>query len=429
MKKPGRPIRHFLRSLSASPVRPFPVRRIFGLLFILCRLGLPVPFLSAVDVGLVLDVTPGYEGRNGFESPDGDNITVTGTLRPWFSMPLGAASELYLSAGLSLEYRDRESTLVPELYHTEFTFHFGQGSSLSAGRLRYADPLGFIAEGLFDGAAWETAAWGGVFSAGAYYTGFLYKRTAYITVSQDELDSYNVKPEYGSLWENYFAPRRVLTALDYTRLLGETVRLSLALLGQFDLNGRETYYSSEYLTAAITVPFKNNLVFDAGGVVELIETSGEDLLLGIAGKLGLSWMPPTAIHDRLYIGGRYSSGKYAGSLTEFRPLTTEPQGQVLRAKFSGLSILETGYTGRLWKTLALDLSFAYFIRNDLGTFKAAFVERPGYFLGGEAFAQFIWRPVSDLSFNLGGGVFLPGLGNAGSGIMWLVNLNIVVALL
>jgi hypothetical protein len=49
-------------------------------------------------------------------------------------------------------------------------------------------------------------------------------------------------------------------------------------------------------------------------------------------------------------------------------------------------------------------------------------------LGGEAYAQLIWSPLSDVSFKLGGGAFFPGLGdtNPDATPRWQVQLNMVL---
>jgi hypothetical protein len=398
--------------------------------FLLCAAGWHAG-LGAKDFGLIIDQTPGYESSEGFDNPGLEKFTLNGTVRPWFSTPLGEKADLYLSAGASIRYEKKEFTLAPEIFHTEFTFRPNEGQALKVGRIYYADPLGFIAEGLFDGLSWETPLGTGDFSVGAYYTGFLYKRDAYITLSKDELASYDAPLEYGDFLGSYFAPRRALAAVGYSNLLGESLRFNLALLGQIDLRGAQDYYTSEYLVFKFTLPYKSIFVFDAGGTAELIETSGQGVQVSFAGELNFAWMPPTPLQDRVSLGARYSAGAWDGiPLAEFRPLTTESQGRVLRAKLSGLSVIEAGYRARLNTALALDLGLAYFIQNDLGSYQGIFASTEAYFLGGEAYAQLIWSPLADFSFTLGGGAFLPVLGNTspGSKPLWLVNLNIIFAL-
>jgi hypothetical protein len=357
-----------------------------------------------------------------------EKANFSAAIRPWFSTPLGERSKLYLSAGALLNYEEKESTIVPELYHTEFTFRPQASQSLGVGRMFYTDPLGFIAEGQFDGIAWESPAWKGRISLGAYYTGLLYKKTAYITITDDELASYYAELDYSNFSDTYFAPKRTLVSLAYTMLLEDSARLTMALLGNFDFNGNESYYHSEYLIAKISVPFSNDFVFDAGGTVEFIETTGESMQFGLAGLLQLSWMLPTAIQDRLSLGARYASGRRNASLAEFRPLTTEAQGEVLRAKISGLTIIETDYTVRLHNSFALELTASYFIRNDLSTYPG---EEDKYLLGAEGFSRVIWNPLSDMRFELGGGVFLPQWGNVNTSAktQWLVSVNLIMALL
>jgi hypothetical protein len=55
----------------------------------------------------------------------------------------------------------------------------------------------------------------------------------------------------------------------------------------------------------------------------------------------------------------------------------------------------------------------------------------GYFIGNEFFARLLWSPASDLQINLGGGLFMPSLGNAvpNAGNFWRVELNAVFSLL
>jgi hypothetical protein len=386
------------------------------------------PALAAYDLGLVISTVPSVESPEGF-SDWGTRLSAD--IKPWFSTSWGAGVELYVSPGLSIKYNGLNYNSAPELYRAELSFRLPQRQTLKVGRIPYADPLGFIARGFFDGAAYERSGRGD-FSFGAYYTGLLYKKTAVITVSQEELDSYRGPLDYDDFAGTYFAPSRALIQTGYSGLWGENLRYHLALLSQIDLNGRREYYSAEYLTGKIVLPYKNLFLLETGGAVQIIQTSGRDTQLGLAGELSFSWMPPGALQDRLLLTARYASGRFGNSvLAEFRPLTSEPQGRVLRAKLSGLTIVETGYTARLMETLSLDLRAAYLFQNDRASYQGTFASTTDYFLGGEVFAQLVFSPLSDLQFNLGGGMFFPGLGNTQPDAkpLGLVSLNIILAVL
>jgi hypothetical protein len=403
----------------------------FALTTFFLLLGTSGTSLFAIDYGLVLDAAVNYGSAEGLANPGIEKLDFSGILRPWVDIPLNENMDLHISAGFSLKYEQEEMAAAPELYHTEFTWRPREAQYLGIGRLYYCDPLEFIAEGFFDGAAWASPLGNGELSLGAYYTGLLYKKTANITVTDDELASYSSKLAYGDFADSYFAPKRILGIAGYSMILGDDLRLNFALLGQFDLNGNEEYYSSEYFVVRAVYPL-GDFILEAGGTAEIIETSGESVLFGLVGVLGASWKLPGSLQDQLSLRGRYASGRWGNSaMAEFRPLTTETQGQVLRAKFSGLTIIEAEYIARLHKTFALDLSAAYFIQNDLGTYQGYFASATDYLLGADVYAQFIWNPVSDLRCGLGGGAFLPGLGNTSSDSkpLWRINLSITTTVL
>jgi hypothetical protein len=78
------------------------------------------------------------------------------------------------------------------------------------GRMMYADPLGYIANGLFDGVKFTFYTDAGNFSAEAWNTGLLYKKCVKIEMTDDEWIVNNTPLDYGNFMDSYFAPRRVL---------------------------------------------------------------------------------------------------------------------------------------------------------------------------------------------------------------------------
>ena len=386
-----------------------------------CILLVTLPRLWAVDFGLLLDQTAGFGGYGSDTSFD-----YSGILIPRFSALLGDNGDLFISAGLRAEYQD-EFVLLPELLRTELVYRFGD-AELRAGRMQYSDPLGFIAEGLFDGARFSMDTDLGTFSIGVWYTGLLYKKRANITMTAKESQANFVKLNYSDFCNTYFAPQRVFSALDWEHpLIAELFRVNAGVLGQFDLSG-ENKLHSQYFSARVTAPV-SAFVISLGGCLELVEAENKDIGIGLAGELAAAWILPTVFSSRLSFLGRFSGGAADNSsITAFLPLTTQNQGEILKAKLSGLSMLSLDYTARILPSLSASLAASYFIRSDLGTYVGFGTE--GYFLGPEFFGRLLWGPVSDLQMSLGGGVFIPALGNAapGADMLWRVELGVIVSL-
>lgn len=394
-----------------------------NLLLFVCILSLFSLSLWAKDFGLILDQSAGYGGSDGEKEFD-----YSGALIPWFSSPAGANGNVYLSASVMADYKNDEMTIIPELLRTEFTWNFN-GGEFTFGRMRYADPLGFIASGLFDGAGVSLDLGGGSLSVGTWYTGLQYKERAYITMTDAEQESYNADFDFKNFSNTYFAPRRVVSTLGWEHQgLAEIVQLKLAVINQIDLV-KDNKLNSQYAAAKLSVPF-NAFVFDLGGCVELIEFSDETKI-ALAGVFGVSWTPPSA---RLSLSGRYSGGvAQNGSLTAFLPLSTTYQGEILKSKLSGLSVFSLDYLRRFHKTFSAGLAASCFLRSDLGTYSGYPLSEDagdGYVLGTELFGRIFWSPVSDIQINIGGGAFLPSFGNVAkdAAALWRVEINVILAL-
>ena len=389
-----------------------------------------VPFFAgaaaAFDFGVLLDQTVGVEGIGGEAALD-----YSASLIPWFSMPLGEEGDVFVSAGLTAGYEDEKGFFVPELLRAEFSWRFSNALRLSAGRLSYADPLDFVIDGLFDGAQVFYSVGMGTFNAGFLYSGLIYKKTVKITMTGADFDSFYDTRQYAS-------SRRVLMVAGWEHpALMELVRLRASVTGQFDLNSRDTAYHSQYLTVKAGIPLER-FAFELGGALETAQVAAQDereFGLAFAGEIGASWQPPAAFESQLSFNGRFASGRTeSGSIFAFVPVTTLEQGAVLKARLSGLSALNLDYTARFRPDLSSSLGLTYFVRSDLATYMGypwgGQADNEGYFLGGELLGRVIWSPVSDLRLNLGGGVFLPAMGNVAPEAkpLWRIDLNLIIAL-
>ena len=393
---------------------------------LLTFLLLPLFSLSAWDIGLNLTNTASYEDHGGGEVLD--NVQFIGSAIPWFSTFVGSDGDFFISAGISAEYANEEWSFIPELLRTELILRFGGDNELIMGRTQYADPLGFVLNGLLDGASFSTDIGASTLSIGAWYTGFLYKKNINITMTEEELGSFDAELDFSDFANTYFAPKRLIAAADWQHPgISESIRLKLALIGQFDLSDDEDL-NSQYFIAKLGIPV-SNFVFDLGGVAGMAQNAGNTQIF-FAGEGGIGIALPTAFHDRLWFGFRYSSPMIDDSFVAFIPITTESQGNILKAKLSGISTININYTARLAQSFSLSLDSLYFILNDLVSYQGLPSGRDGYFLGNEFYAQAVWSPVSDLQLKLGGGAFLPMLGNAdpNSDTLWRIELNLIYAL-
>ena len=371
-----------------------------SLLIVSCSL------LPGLEFGLLLDQNVDYS-RIG----DDTFFNYMGILIPQATWLFGETGELFVSAGLN--YQNDPWGFVPELLEAR-VFWRSRITDFTFGRMAYDDPLGYVASGLFDGGQVSFDTEAGTFSAGAWYTGLLYKRRASIEMTETEFANNNLPLDYNDFFNTYFAPRRLLWALDWGHMgLGERVLTRFSLLGQFDLTDEDLH--SQYLVGKMIIP-AGAFGFNLGGCFQLIQQGGE-MYRAFSAEAGAAW---TGSFHGLSLLGRYSSG-YGDTLNAFVPFTAQTHGYVLQPGFSGLSIFSLDYTARLHRTFSLGLSTSYFMLTSSGLDDRR--------LGGEIFGGLYWSPVSDISINLGGGAFLPSLGNVApdDDVYWRVELNAVIS--
>jgi hypothetical protein len=376
------------------------------------------------DYGLNLRSLPVFGGGDGHDR----YVEYTGTAVPWFAAPLGEQGDIYLSGGISAEYLEAAWKPVPELYRFELSYRFGSGPRLEAGRLLYREPLNLVFNGLFDGLALGFDAGKTRFSAGAFYTGLVYKRTACITMSPGDYEAYYDQ-------DVYFASRRLVFSLGWeiSSLLNTDTKLALGMAGQLDLNDRDDKVHSQYALAGFTIPFfDNNMNAELGTALGMIEEDSRDAGFCFALSAGLAWLPPKGPRDRLSLGAVFSSGAWNGRVRAFLPIHTIIQGKTLRPKLSGLAIVKGEYTARIHESLSAEVSAAYFFRTDSSTYNDPGLDGASLspLLGAEIYGGLTWAPVSDISFILGGGAFFPQLGEAFAAdapLRWRVSLETILS--
>lgn len=372
-------------------------------------------FVSAWEFGMFLNQEAGRGGTGN----DGNFDYTIGAV-PRVTSLLDDRTDFIVSAGFELNYNNGWKG-TGELLRTGFLFRFNNWA-LEIGRMHHSDPLGFAAAGLFDGLKAFYYSDAGTFSAGAWYTGLLYKKRTSIEMTPKESEDYNDSGVY-------FSPRRFLTALGWEHL-GWDVHIRAGVMGQFDLSEEERLHS-QYAVVKLSLPLKV-VSFDLGGCFELLQNDGE-MGTAFAAEAGIAVTPATEVRHRVSLLARYFSGDREGRADAFLPFTGENQWNIFRVKYSGLSIIALDYAIRLNQDFSAGLSSAYYIRNDLVTYKGypfPGEESEGYALGNEFFMKLMWGPASDLQASFGAGVFLPSMGDAapGADYSWRLALNVVFSI-
>ncbi|GHV72075.1 hypothetical protein AGMMS49928_27410 [Spirochaetia bacterium] len=397
-------------------------------------LFLPVAFFSismvfAADFGVTINQNPEFTG-----SGSDTDFNYSGGIGPWLSASLNEKLDLYLSGSLYMQYKGEEWKFIPELNRFSLSWSPKDGVFLDAGRIRYSDPLGLVATGLFDGVSGSFGLASTRLSVGAYYTGFLYKDTADIYMTADDYTKSNKVLEYSDFGATYFASRRILASVcwDVPSIFASPHALNINGIAQFDLNGRDDALHSQYIDMQFIFSPISSLNFTLGAIVGIAESKGNDTELSLAGLINADWQPPTAVHDVFTLGVRWGSGRVNDSIGPFRPITTIREGNVLDASLPGIIVFNAGYMIRPVQSLSTGLEGRYFLRSDLVTFSHAYLkggdERA---IGGEFYGSITWVPVVDVSVVFGGGAFFPGMGNAlasDAPLQWKLSMAFVLSL-
>jgi len=385
--------------------------------------------LWAYDFDLGLNFYNGYGNLNIEENEYDFKIGIV----PRFFLLIDGSSEVVATAGLTF---DPDNIFVPELLHTEYSRRFGN-YSLRLGRFIYSDPLSFIFEGLFDGAQFSNVSPIGIFNVGVWYTGLIYKNTTIIEMTRDDFINCNTPLDYSDFFNTYSASKRFVFSAGWEHpSLAEFMQLNTAFITQFDLNDYDEQYNSQYLIFKGRIPV-NNFTYEFGGSIESIarktDGSSEPMEIALAAEVGLLWLFPGEYDSRLSANFKIAGGGSDGFMDAFVPITSKYYGFILKHRMAGISILSLNYSTRLSRVLGGSLDASYFVRNDLGTFTGYPLitdnDSEKHFLGPEFSGRLIWSPVSDIQFNLGGGLFIPALGNAepDQKIKWRVDLTAIFA--
>jgi hypothetical protein len=376
-------------------------------------------FLFIIPTGIFADF--GAAVSSDFVVSHNDDIGLGGStvFAPWISLPIGNA-DFYLSAGITAGYGE-ETIILPELFRLEFSMQSLPSLGLRAGRIRWFDVTGFVANGFFDGATVNYNLDTISLSAALFYTGLLSRNSSNINISPGDPKNYYESFDWSRFTDTYFAPSHLFASL-YGELPGiphMRGQFHYGLLMQFDLSEAEKRLHNFYILINHTTYYRS---FDLTASFIAAQNMNSSFAFSVEG----GWQTGL-LNDRLSLGLRWASGE--GTYTAaFFPITTEVQGVVLRPWLSGIMLIRAKYEARLLPSLSGFFGARYFFRTDDITFTDQYLENDSYLIGLELDAEAIWVPFSDLAFSAVGGIFIPQTGRAMSSsapVRWSITLGTI----
>jgi len=358
-------------------------------------------------------------------------FTYTPSINPWFSWNGDNGMSVYLSVILPYKlssYSDEDAgtsgwKFIPELSRCAFGYQNKRGISFEAGRIYYNDILGLTALGLFDGLSFKAVTSVGSISAGAYYTGFLYKETAKVLMTDNDKENYQDAWDFDDSFANYFASQRALASFRWDIPIGAASTFSFEALAQFDLNSKnDAVLHSQYCALQFEIFPINMIKVTAGALFEAMQNDNGGFSAAFGASAQVLINLPTVINDQLSVKIRSASGALDDTFTPFTPITLNPQGAVFSNTMAGLTVAAVEYNARIIKSLYAGCEFNYFMQTLNGNSADELLH------GGELFASLAWQPFEDLRVTLGGGVFFPQLGNIDGKMSWKIIAGLALSL-
>ena len=382
----------------------------------------------ALDYGLAL----GAEGRyTGAIAPEG--FSLTGYANPWVSAVLHDRLTVYASGKLAYDYAkngDPPGAFFFEPERTELYWRPAPLFSLSLGRRQFQDSLGLAASGFFDGAEGTLTLGAGQLSLGAFYTGLLYKKSAKILMTPNDLAGYETPPDAAGL-TGYFASRRTVLVLtgDFPGLSPRTA-LTVQGLAQVDVNDTPDKLHTYYLETRFRAEPLEPLHVELGALGELLRAG--DTVRGSAGvSAGADWEIPGVLSDLLSAKFLWTSGRTGEGAAAYVPVSGISGGTIFDPGLGALMSGGLSYRARPLAAVSAGAGAAYFIRTDLETLADPDLDgaSDSRLLGGEVYGSLVWAPDPAWRLNLGGGVFFPGGAfRQDAPVRWKLNMGLTVSL-
>lgn len=301
------------------------------------------------------------------------------------------------------------------------------------GRLPFRDVSGLIADGNYDGGFVRFIMNSHSLAAGAYYTGLLFRGTAKLALSEDDVNDY-----YGS---KYFAPPHLFMTASYRYATDSgSVFFELAGLREIDMRER-SQKSTNYILGKASFGFGQDARLNIASAVSWA-MNGDAATPGFSVRADFGMRLPSWYPSRLAAEFNFFNGNSGDDEIPAAPMPVLTRQKVSFVYNPVAARLFSGkflYLVRVSDTLNFESDFSIF-------FRTRAKQRPGHrllsdyentmsesmVLGEELAVYGIWTPTSDFSLSLGAGFFFPDSGpdgayERGTPVEWDVKLSFLLS--
>jgi len=377
--------------------------------------------LSGLDFGLVLNNDSSVSGAESV------SFSQENSARAWFSLPLAASTDLFVSALYTFKgtFEESDSTIVPwriDIGRTELSGQSPLGFShlrYSLGRININDFSARLITGLTDGGRLELSSGNtSVYLVGAY-RGLLFKEDARSFIDAEDYTAFDDD-------DVYFALPRAVAGIGIKFI--ENIPwhdVGIETWAQFDLDSEGTRTNTQYIEPYIEGRIGRAWRWRAWGIGET--GYADEFFWALSGGGLIKYSKPELKGLTLSQALVWASGM-DGDMSAFTPIHSTSLGEIVSRPFSDVLsyALDVSVSPQRYLNLKIGANVLFRTSDDLSTFNNVRTEADGYYIGTEANTSLAFLPKSDISFGLSGGFFLPNsttLYVSGTKVQWTAGLT------
>ena len=411
------------------------IKKLYLIFFLVLFTTTPI-FSVEFDWGASIQNTTDASSVGGWSLTQADSISL------WTELDFHPFFNIKAAGGYRFSYDSGTISHIPEF--SALTFYGGNKSiSYQAGRFNLSDQNNNLFGSIIDGLEFNLQSQKIKISSGAGFSGLVFNKNSTVSMTSKDLDS----SSGGALLAS---PRIVEYAEASFFILPGDGALTAALLAQQDMRSSSSIVSGEgllhsfYLNAGLKGRLGNSVFYNLYGTGEvgmynMVADNRTVLLVAGAGGLKINIPLNSIIKPLISVDLYYSTGDnwdrtdHQGStidpaktmLNQYTPFTLQNKGYVYNVGVGNLFYGDVNFSISPFSFLSVTAGSLTLFRSVNGPVSTLPVDEAtssaSLLLGEEITLVLNFRPMSDLGFQIKGGIFIPNSAVVSDGIQYKVS--------